>query len=98
MKKKNPHMSRNARGNNVNKKTRISDFLPTCGVYAVVNKLTGKAYVGQSRDIGHRWGDHIKDLNLGIHHNRSFQDDWTKYGEDNFAILILMNCIPENLW
>lgn len=89
--------SKKTRENKVKKQKRFSDFLPTCGVYAIINKLTGRSYIGQSRDIGHRWKEHIKELESGSHHNRAFQSDWDKYGKENFAIQILMNCIPENL-
>src|SRR5574344_2847508 len=54
------------------------------GIYKIENKINGKVYIGESLDIYNRWNTHIKDLNNKCHHSYKLQEDWDKYGEDNF--------------
>lgn len=57
------------------------------GIYKITNKLNGKVYIGQSRDIDARWRQHInaKD-NFAIHNAIK------KYGEENFCFEVLLEC------
>jgi predicted GIY-YIG superfamily endonuclease len=32
------------------------------GIYKILNKIDGKFYLGSSKDIEHRWIDHIREL------------------------------------
>lgn len=59
------------------------------GVYAIVNTVNGKRYVGSSRDIAIRWRGHKADLKRGAHHSRILQSAWNKYGRDAFMIITL---------
>ncbi len=54
------------------------------GVYKITNKINNKVYIGESLDIRRRWKEHIEDLNNNQHHSYKLQEDWNKYGEDNF--------------
>ena len=33
-------------------------MIQVCGIYRIVNKLNGKSYIGQSRDIFERFKEH----------------------------------------
>ena len=57
------------------------------GIYKITNKLNGKVYIGQSRDIDARWRQHInaKD-NFAIHNAIK------KYGKENFKFEVLLEC------
>ena len=57
------------------------------GIYKITNKLNGKVYIGQSRDIDARWRQHInaKD-NYAIHNAIK------KYGKENFKFEVLLEC------
>lgn len=77
----------------------------TRGVYAIINVLDGKKYVGSaSLSIEKRWNDHRRDLRQGKHHSRYLQRAWVKYGESAFQFQILAICDPdrcvktEQLW
>ena len=61
------------------------------GIYKITNKLNGKVYIGQSRDIDTRWRQHInaKD-NFAIHNAIK------KYGKENFKFEVLLEC-PANM-
>ena len=62
----------------------------TKGIYAIRNKITGCAYIGQSVvSIENRWSSHIAVLKKGKHTNKFLQDDWDKYGIDNYEFIIL---------
>lgn len=69
----------------------------TVGVYRIFNTKNNKSYVGQSLDIKRRLEEHYRSLNsLSFsHHSPKLQEDWDKYGEDNFRAEILEIC-PES--
>lgn len=60
------------------------------GIYTITNKVTGKLYIGESLDIYRRWNDeHIPQLRKNHHYNRELQNDFNKYGEENFSFEVL---------
>lgn len=60
------------------------------GIYTITNKVTGKLYIGESLDIYRRWHDeHIPQLRKDRHYNKELQNDFNKYGEENFSFDIL---------
>ena len=44
------------------------------GVYKILNKITGKFYIGSSVDIENRFKQHKADLNTGVHNNKYLQN------------------------
>lgn len=64
----------------------------TIGVYKILNKTTGKFYIGSSIDIEGRWRKHRSFLKRCCHPNPYLQAVWNKYGEDAFEFLILEVC------
>ncbi len=61
------------------------------GVYIILNILDGRYYVGSSKNIQTRWGDHRRDLNNGVHHNPRLQNTWSKYGKEIFEFHIIIS-------
>lgn len=60
------------------------------GIYTITNKVTGKLYIGESLDIYRRWHDeHIPQLRKNRHYNKELQNDFNKYGEENFSFEVL---------
>lgn len=59
------------------------------GVYAIINTVNGKTYIGSSHNIQHRWQDHCRDLRIGRHHSSVLQHAWNKYGEAAFAFQVM---------
>lgn len=53
-------------------------------VYKILNKVTGKYYIGSSVNFEVRKFEHIGMLRNKKHHNKFLQFDWNKYGEANF--------------
>ncbi len=60
------------------------------GIYAIVNKINNKMYIGKSINIYKRVKQHITWLNTkNRNENRYLINSWHKYGKDNFEIKIL---------
>ena len=56
----------------------------TSGIYKIVNRVTGKCYVGQSVTIKKRIREHFRLLRQGKHSNPHLQRAFDKYGPDAF--------------
>lgn len=63
-----------------------------CGVYKITCLLNDKIYIGSSKNILRRFSQHKNFLKKGGHHNYYLQEDWDKYGEENFKFEILEEC------
>lgn len=67
-------------------------------VYAIVNKKTGRRYVGQTSALVFlRWTDHLRTLQLKIHHCHALQDDWDLFGGHDFDWIVLEVASIESL-
>jgi group I intron endonuclease len=65
------------------------------GVYALVNRINGKVYVGSSKNITYRLRRHYKDLVKGIHWNAQLQSSYTR--GDDFCMVVLEFCDVHDL-
>lgn len=59
------------------------------GIYAIIDIINNKFYVGSSINLKHRWGVHLSELNNNKHNNKYFQRVWNKYGQENFIFTII---------
>lgn len=59
------------------------------GIYAIVNKVNGKRYVGSAVDIAQRWRQHTYKLRKNNHHSKHLQNAWNKYGNEAFDFIVL---------
>jgi group I intron endonuclease len=58
-------------------------------LYRIVNKESGKQYIGQSVNYKKRWRLHRYYLNNNSHHNEFLQNAWIKYGEEAFRFELI---------
>lgn len=58
-------------------------------IYAIINIVDDKHYVGQAQDRDYRWREHRKQLRGFYHHNLFLQRAWCKHGESNFIFVVL---------
>jgi len=73
-----------------------------CGIYAIVNVVNGKKYIGKSIDIERRWKSHLAQLraeNRNKNCNRYLFNAFKKYGESNFKLeyVELFDVVDEDL-
>ncbi|WP_199614434.1 GIY-YIG nuclease family protein [Paenibacillus alkalitolerans] len=59
------------------------------GVYAIRNKVNGKMIIGSAQDIKKRWSNYLTLLRKGEYGNKYLQDEWNKYGEENFEFIVV---------
>lgn len=77
--------------------TRIITTKKVSGIYIITNKINEKVYIGESLDIYRRWHEeHIPQLRKKRHYNRKLQNDFNKYGEENFCFEILERYSEDN--
>lgn len=64
------------------------------GIYKITNKINGKIYIGQSKNIYARWKEHISDAKECKY---PIQKALYKYGKDNFNFEIICICSIDEL-
>ena len=67
-------------------------FSDSAGVYAILNTLNNKKYVGSSSSIRRGYRQHYNDLVKGKHSNIILQRAFDKYGKNHFKFIILEKC------
>jgi group I intron endonuclease len=64
----------------------------SCGIYAIINKINNKKYIGKSINIENRWQQHLSHLRSPKRKkncNRHLYNSFKKYGEINFEFVYL---------
>lgn len=67
------------------------------GVYSIKCVVNNKQYVGASRHITRRLSKHFSELHLNRHANTRLQNDYNKYGYENFVYSCIEACDEEVL-
>jgi group I intron endonuclease len=55
-------------------------------IYIITNTVTGRRYVGRTKDVSVRFDQHLRRLRGGYHHNSMMQMDFNLYGAGSFEI------------
>lgn len=66
-------------------------------IYAIINKLNNKKYIGSAVNLHRRKNIHLHQLRHKIHHSILLQRAWNKHGEKNFEFVVLEFCDPKLL-
>lgn len=62
-------------------------------IYKIENKVSGKVYIGQTRQQGkRRLQAHLRELRRNNHDNIYFQSAFNKYGEESFEYKVVERC------
>lgn len=64
-------------------------YLYDSGIYAILNEVTGKVYIGSAKILSRRWDEHKKYLRRNKHKNPHLQSSWNLYSETSFIFLIM---------
>lgn len=67
------------------------------GVYAIVNVVNGRLYVGSTVDLTRRASQHWRALEDNLHHNRELQYSFTNHGPHAFTFIVLERCSEDQL-
>ena len=67
------------------------------GVYKITNTVTGKFYIGSSKDVKRRWAQHKSPSRWNEHPNNPMYLDMKKYGVDKFEFQVIDEVEPEQL-
>lgn len=59
-------------------------------IYQIINRNTGKFYIGRSKSFKSRFSTHKKELRGGYHPNIHLQRAWNQEGEEVFDFVIFM--------
>lgn len=65
------------------------------GVYSI--EVAGQVYIGGTKNIRDRWGDHINHLLLGTHDNRPMQKAFDRFGIDALRFRVVELCDRNDL-
>lgn len=64
------------------------------GVYKIENKVNGKIFIGSARNLNARINRHKGELKFGGDNVKPLQEDYIKYGEENFSFEIIDTLKP----
>jgi group I intron endonuclease len=57
---------------------------PEIGIYQIRNKVNGKIFIGSAKNLKGILNSNRFQLKMGSHFIKELQEDYKKYGEDNF--------------
>lgn len=72
-------------------------MLKYSGIYMLKNKILNKFYIGHANNLYKRKNEHFSTLKSNKHFNKYIQEDYNKYGKENFVFEILLICELEYL-
>lgn len=78
----------------IKKNYKIS--LTPMGVYQIKNLVTGKIFIGGSKNLQARINRHKFELKFGSEAIKELQEDYNKYGEENFTFEIIDELKPKD--
>lgn len=67
------------------------------GVYMLVNRTNGGAYIGASSNMAFRAGRQLELLRRNKHPVQQLQADWLEHGEAAFTVAAVCACAPEEV-
>lgn len=76
-------------------KNNYKRTLRPMGVYQVRNLVNGKIFVGSSLNLPGRINRHKFELNVGSENIKELQEDYNKFGEENFSFEIIDELKPK---
>jgi len=70
-------------------KKQYKQTVQPMGIYIIKNNVNGKIFLGKSKNLNGKINSNKFQLKYGSHLNKELQQDYNKYGEDNFSFEIL---------
>jgi len=76
---------------------RTAGLFKVSGIYAIINRVDGKRYIGSAACLKTRISYHRSMLRNDRHDNSHLQRAWNRYGENNFSFFIIQFCAIADL-
>ncbi len=76
---------------------RYENIPQTPGIYAIINVLNDKQYIGSTTNLRRRWCEHRSHLRFQRSHNNHLKSAWNKYGGCAFTFRVLENILDAKL-
>lgn len=76
-------------------KKKYKQTLPPMGIYQIKNLVNGKILIGHTKNLTAKFNSYKFQLNSNMHINKILQEEYNKYGEENFTIEILDRLEPK---
>jgi group I intron endonuclease len=76
-------------------KQKYKETLPPMGIYQIRNIVNGKILIGSSKNLHGKSNSYKFQLQHGSHMNSALQNDFNKFGTDNFLFEIVDNLEPK---
>ena len=67
---------------------------PSPGIYKITNKANGKVLVGKGMDVQGKMNGQRAQLRMGAHRNVELQEDWKRFGADQFVFEVIDYLTP----
>ncbi len=67
---------------------------PPPGIYRITNKANGKVLVGRGMDVQGKMNGQRAQLRMGAHRNIELQQDWMRFGADQFVFEVIDYLTP----
>src|SRR3989339_1353003 len=77
-------------------KKQYKQTLPPMGIYQIKNLVNGKVFIASGKNLHGKSNSYKFQLNSRLHVNSELQDDYTKYGEENFSFEVLDTLEPKD--
>jgi len=62
---------------------------PPAGIFKITNKANGKVFIGKGMNVRGRLNGQELQLKWGSHHNKILQEDWNRFGPDQFIFEVI---------
>jgi hypothetical protein len=76
-------------------KDQYKQALQPMGVYQIKNMANGKVFIGSAKNLTGKINSHRFQLKMGSHINRPLQDEYARFGEENFSFTVLDSLEPQ---
>lgn len=79
-----------------NRKDSMRKAAMSWTVYTIVEKTTGKRYIGRTENPGSRWASHVFSLAAKSHQNILLQGAWDRSSPENFSFVVVSSGLGDS--
>jgi DNA-binding HxlR family transcriptional regulator len=76
-------------------KKKYKQTLPPMGIYQIKNLVNGKILIGHTKNLNAKFNSYKFQLAANLHSNKYLQEEYNKFGDENFTIEVLDRLEPK---